>query len=295
MVLTRKRLYMLPTRHGLLFCLVLLAIFLASVNYNNGLGYGLTFLLASTALISMLHTHRNLSGLEVTVLSPGPVFAGENTFFRVCVQNVTGYMRVAIWLYCEDHRQLFHVDPETTVQLEVPVTTGSRGYITCPPIRLSSAYPMGLLYTWSAPVRSEARGVVYPVPQGSLPLPTSPARARFSESGRTREGDDFAGLREYAHGDSPRHIHWKAAASHNELLTKQFSGEGSEEIWLAWDAVPGPVESRLSQLSKWVTVAEAAGARYGLSIPGELRRPERGPGHYHGCLKALALWGRKEG
>ena len=107
----------------------------------------------------------------------------------------------------------------------------------------------------------------------------------------TRDGDDFAGLREYVHGDPPRHVHWKAAASHNDLLTKQFSGEGSEEIWLTWGAAPGTVESRLSQLSKWVTAAESSGLRYGLSIPGKERQPARGPAHYHDCLRALALWG----
>lgn len=282
---------MLPTRHGLLFCLVLLAIFLASVNYNNGLAYGLTFLLASTALISMLHTHRNMSGLDVSILSPGPVFAGDTTFFRVCVHNPNEFARVAIWLYCEEHQQLFHVAPIATAQLEVPVTTGSRGYITCPPLRLSSAYPLGLQYTWSAPVRGSARGVVYPVPGGSQPLPASPAEARFSESGRTLDGDDFAGLRQYAHGDPPRHIHWKAAASHDDLLTKQFSGEGSEEIWLEWEAVPGAVEPRLSQLCKWAGIAEDSGARYGLNIPGKRLQPQQGAGHYHDCLKALALWG----
>lgn len=282
---------MLPTRHGLLFCLVLLAIFVASVNYNNGLAYGLTFLLASTALISMLHTHRNVSGLEISILSPSPVFSGEQTCFRACVHNDSRFSRIALWIFCEQHRQRFHVDPMATVQLEVPVDAVSRGYVTCPPVRLSSAFPLGLLYTWSAPVRSEARGVVYPKPTGSLPLPTSRARVRFSESGMTRDGDDFAGLREYVHGDPPRHVHWKAAASHNDLLTKQFSGEGSEEIWLSWDAAPGTVESRLSQLSKWVTAAESSGLRYGLSIPGKVRQPARGPAHYHDCLRALALWG----
>jgi uncharacterized protein (DUF58 family) len=282
---------MLPTRHGLLFCLVLLAIFLASVNYNNGMAYGLTFLLTATALISMLHTHRNMSGLEISVLSPGPVFAGDTAHFRVCVQNKDEYFRVAIWLFCGEHRRVFHVDPVATVQLEVPVATIGRGVITCPPLRFSSAYPLGLQYTWSAPVRSTARGIVYPAPAGSLALPTSAARARFSEAVGTREGDDFAGLRQYAHGDPPRHIHWKAAASHNDLLTKQFSGEGSEEISLDWDAVPGSAEDRLKQLSKWVIAAEESGARYGLSVPGERLPPDRGAGHYHDCLKILALWG----
>ena len=285
---------MLPTRHGLLFCLVLLAIFLASINYNNGLAYGLTFLLTAVALISMLHTHRNMSGLTVDFLPPGPVFAGETAYFRVCVRNDNDYTRVAIWLFCQDHRQAFHVEERTTTQLEVPVTTSARGYVTCPPVRLSSAFPLGLQYTWSAPIGDNTRGIVYPAPTGTLPLPTSGARARFSESGRGREGDDFAGLREHVLGDPPRHVHWKAAAAHGNLLTKQFSGEASEEIHLDWDWITGSAEARLGQLCKWVMMAEHSGASYGLGLPGVRVQPDRGAAHYHRCLQILALWGLTE-
>ena len=64
-VLGRRQLYMLPTRHGLLFALVLAVLLLAAINYGNGLAYALTFLLASVAVVSMLHTHRNLHRLRI--------------------------------------------------------------------------------------------------------------------------------------------------------------------------------------------------------------------------------------
>jgi len=294
LVLTRRKLFMLPTRHGLLFSVVLLAIFLASVNYNNGLAYGLTFLLTATALVSMLHTHRNLSGLEVKILPCGPVFAGDTAYFRVAIRNSGDYPRVAIWLFCEDHRQLVHIEPSMTLQTEVPVASFSRGYITCAPLRLSSAYPLGLQYTWSAPVIGDARAVVYPSPAGILPLPQNRSQARFSESGHSLDGDDFAGLREFVPGDPPGHIHWKATAAHQSLLTKQFAGEGTDEVWLGWDQAPGPTESRLSQMSKWVVAAEEAGVHYGLEMPGVQLEPGRGVLHYHRCLHTLGLWGLKE-
>ncbi len=291
MILTRRKLYMLPTRHGLLFSLVLLVIFMASVNYNNGLAYGLTFLLTATALVSMLHTHRNVSGLDVRILSCNPVFAGDSAYFRVTIHNAGDYARAAIWLFCEDHRQLLHVEPSTTAQTEVPVTTGCRGYITCAPLRLSSAYPLGLQYTWSAPITSLARGVVYPRPAGTLPLPTNRSQAHFNESGHMLDGDDFAGLREYVPGDPPGHIHWKAVAAHQQLLTKKFAGEGTEQIWLEWEQTSGSTETRLSQMCKWVMTAEQADVRYGMTMPGLRLKPDRGDRHYHRCLHTLGLWG----
>ena len=291
MVLTRRQLYMLPTRHGLLFTLVLLVIFLASVNYNNGLAYVLTFMLVSIALVSMLHTHRNVSGLAVEVLPSTPVFAGENAQFRVSVRNDLDFHRVCIWIFCADHKQVIYLDPLATVQLNVPVATPHRGYIRCPPLRLSSTYPLGLQYTWSAPIASEARGIVYPQPGGSPALPLkTPFSSQLGHSGLNTDGDDFTGLREYIDGDPPRHIHWKAVASHQKLLTKQFSGEGEEELWLRWEDTSGPIEVRLSQLSRWVVAAEEDAFRYGLSVPGTRIQPGRGAKHYHQCLQALALW-----
>ena len=41
-VLGTRQIYILPTRHGLLFALVLVALALAAVNYNNALAYLLT-------------------------------------------------------------------------------------------------------------------------------------------------------------------------------------------------------------------------------------------------------------
>lgn len=291
MILTRRRLYMLPTRHGLLFTLVLIVIFLASVNYNNGLAYGLTFLLAAMALVGMLHTHRNLSGLHVDILSASPAFAGQTAAFRVAVRNPDAVPRVSLWLICGDHRQLFHVAPHATVQLQVPVRTSGRGYLTCPPIRLTSAHPLGLQYTWSAPINGSVRGIVYPSPAGDLPLPRSLSRAGFAEPEPGADGDDFTGLREYAPGDPPRHVHWKAMASHQILLTKVFSAEAAEDLWLDWDRAGGSTESRLSQLTRWVVAAEGRSLYYGLRMPGRSIAPGRGPEHYHRCLSMLGLWG----
>lgn len=295
MVLNRRRLYMLPTGHGVLFSLVLLAIFLASVNYNNGLAYGLSFLLVSIAFVSMLHTHRNVSGLDVQVLSCAPVFAGATAHFRISVRNPLDFARVSIWILCGEYSHVFHTGPLAISQLEVPVTTTQRGYITCPPIRLASTYPLGLQYTWSTAINSAVRGVVYPKPAGNAPLPRSQTPAYFSEASHNLEGDDFAGLREYVVGDPPRHVHWKAVASHRELLTKQFSGGGVEQQWLRWEDTSGSTETRLSQLTQWIVDAERSSLRYGLSMPNQKIPPGRGQEHYHRCLRLLGLWGLEDG
>jgi uncharacterized protein (DUF58 family) len=101
--------------------------------------------------------------------------------------------------------------------------------------------------------------------------------------------DDFAGLRQYHSGDSLRHVHWKAAARQQGLLTKQFGGDRSEELWLDWSNLPEiNIEQRLSILTRWVLLAEREGKSYGLRLPNQVIEPSRGGPHRHQCLKALA-------
>ena len=111
------------------------------------------------------------------------------------------------------------------------------------------------------------------------------------QDGNCRDGDDFVALRDYQHGDSPKHVHWKASAHGQSWLTKVFGGESEARVWLKWEETRGSVEFRLSLLTRWVLDAEAAGISYGLQLPGRSLMPDRGPRHRHRCLKCLALWG----
>ena len=62
--LDRSRIFILPTATGLLFAVVLLVMLLGAINYANNMGYMFTFLLGSMALVSILHSYRNLAQLQ---------------------------------------------------------------------------------------------------------------------------------------------------------------------------------------------------------------------------------------
>ena len=53
--LTQRRIFILPTRKGAGFALLLLLTLLGDINYNLSLGYALTFLLGSMAMLTMVH------------------------------------------------------------------------------------------------------------------------------------------------------------------------------------------------------------------------------------------------
>ncbi len=65
-LLTRRRIYILPTRPGIGFAVVLLMTLAGSINYQLSLGFVLTFLLVAMAFNAMLYTFRNLVRLRVS-------------------------------------------------------------------------------------------------------------------------------------------------------------------------------------------------------------------------------------
>lgn len=291
-VLSQRRVFILPTRQGLLFALVLLVMLAGSINYSLGLGFVLTFLLGALAVNAMIHTFRNLAHLRVTGGRAQPVFAGDHARFTVHLENRGSADRYAIGLTA-DRKELAFVDvmARAATPAEIGIPALRRGILRPGRLTLFTRFPLGLYYAW-AYLELAMQCVVYPKPAfPGLPLPPAAARAGGgAEHGRGQE--DFSGLRQYHAGDSPRHVAWKAAARDRGLLTKQFSGQAETELWLDWGQLPAQfgVEERLSYLARWVLDAHAAGLAYGLNLPGSTVAMAAGAAQRDRCLEALALY-----
>jgi uncharacterized protein (DUF58 family) len=290
-VLTQRRIFILPTREGLIFAAVLFALFIASVNYNLNLGYVLTFLLASMGLTSMLHAFRNLARLEVTSGKADPVFAGESVLFHVNLRNPSGLARFAVGAkHAGAEIDFTDIAANRTGVLRVRIASTQRGWLAPGRLTLFTRYPLGLFYAWSN-VQLDPRALVYPKPdRGNVPPPYSKARHERGKS-ESPGDDDFGGLKSYRPGDSPRHIAWKALARGQGLLTKQFAGPYVAELWLDWDALSGmQTEARLSRLTRWALDAHLTRASFGLRLPGRLLPQGSGERHFQEVLRALALF-----
>jgi uncharacterized protein (DUF58 family) len=295
--LTRKRVYILPTRHGLGFFLVVFVMLIGAVNYSNNLGHVFSFLLTSLGLIAMLHTYQNLAGLSGRITAGPPVFAGDRQTFHLRLANPHRTAKVDV---CASHSDpgpgglprvaRGDVPARGSARFELELVTRRRGLARLGRVTLATRYPLGLFRAWSYVEPAEA-GLVYPRPAGSLPLPVAPS-GESQSSGAPRGTDDFAGLRRYAPGDSSRRIHWKAVAREQDTAVKVFDGASPAEARLSFEAASQDgVEARLSQLCRWVLDAEAAGIRYSLHLPGQIIAAGRGADHARRCLRALALHG----
>jgi uncharacterized protein (DUF58 family) len=268
------------------------AMLLGSMNYNNNLSFVLTFLLAGLGLVSMHQCQRNLVGLELTFAGAEPVFAGQAIRFRIAVANRSKNARYGIRLYngAASSETLNLAAGESKVFI-LPIGSDRRGWKRLQRFGIRTLFPFELFRSW-AWLHMDVSGLVYPRPADNAPEapPTMVAHGHRQHDARGEE--DFAGLRRYHEGDSPRHVAWKAYARSGQLLSKQFAGADTSSQWFDFDDLEQlDVEERLSVLTRWIIDADRTMEDYGLRIPGAKFEPAHGEAHRLACLEALALYG----
>lgn len=287
-VFERHRIYVLPTRTGLFFALLLGTMGLGALNFNNNPALLLALLLAGAAQASLIGAHMQLSGVIVGAVAADPVAAGEPLHLRLSLSTGDARVRRGLRLRYQDASTHVSFDRHGGTA-ELPIATERRGLMPAPRIELSSVQPLGLARAWSYVWPAQAL-LVYPAPETQappLPMPVgSEGKARVM-----RAGDDPHHLRGYQPGDAPRTVAWKASARRDSLLVREYEQHRNDQLLLDWDATRGlPYEQRIRRLARWVDDAEREGRRYALRIPGQAALPMGlGPAHRHACLRALAL------
>ncbi|NOQ76231.1 MAG: DUF58 domain-containing protein [Methylococcaceae bacterium] len=303
-----RRIFIVPTRFGFTFVLFLILILLGAINYSNSLGHVLCFLLGSLGLVAMLHTYRNIAKIELKHSHAKPVFCGQEITISMVFDNPTprdSYQieasskqdKVRSWNPFKmfkgyEHPQLIsQLKPQQTTQLNYVLPAQKRGQYQLGHIRIASEFPLGFYTTWSY-FNSHCTALIYPKPEGILPLPSATQQGQNVTSKQTKGLDDFSGFNRYRTGDPIHAIAWKSMAKDNVLRTKQFTSPQGGHLMLDWQDVAqtSSLEARLSQLCLWVLKAESAGMTYGLTLPNTVINYGHGDSHQHHCLAALARY-----
>lgn len=294
LVLNQRRIYIVPSKQGFAFAFVLVLMLLGDINYNLSLGYILTFLLTTTAGMTMLHAFRNMAQLEIHAGYVEPVFAGERARFVFHFNNPGSLDRYRIHLHDDDGQEtVFDLPAQRSTQVELALPALKRGWLDSGRLTLYTHFPLGLFYAWTY-LHFDVRALVYPRPAEPQPLP---AASSLDGNGKvsTAGDEDFAGLRNYVAGDAMPRIAWKALAREQGLQVKQFSAWQEQELWLDWSQLPDIApERKLELLTRWVLDADAQGLMYGLRLPGGELIPQHNVSHRADCLRRLALFGEME-
>ncbi len=287
--LDRRRIYVLPTPFGGFIGVLLVAMLLGALNYNNNPALLLALLLGAVAIASAIMAHLQLSGLELTALAADPVPAGTPLHLRLVFAAHDGRTRRGLCLQLPDDTTWCSVGDADDRAPELRLATTQRGWREIGRLRLSTTHPLGLVRAWSW-LWPDIPLLVYPAAEADgPPLPLGdghPAHTRLHA-----QGEELHQLRPYRTGDARRAIAWKHSARRDMLLVREYEQPTGVDVQLDWRALSGlGYERRIARLARWVDEAEREGRRYRLNLPGQPPLgPARGPQHRHECLRALAL------
>jgi uncharacterized protein (DUF58 family) len=284
-----RHIYVMPTRFGVWFGLLLAITAIGGLNFNNNMALMLGFVLAAVAQLTTMLAYRNIVGITLSSIHAGPVFCGEMAQFKVYIKNPEARHRFALQLSSEEDLDSQDIAPQQTAALTLRQASGIRGWMELEPFRIENRYPLGLFRAWSVIIPS-ARCLVYPNP--ARKPPPLPRTGRGDEGiAQVSEGEHFHGLREYQPGDPMRRVAWRASARHGKLYSRVMETPKEEACELNWYLM-GKVESeeKLSIMTAWILRAENRQIPYSLELPTDALPAGLGPEHRDACLKILALY-----
>lgn len=285
MRLSARRIYILPTRAGLAYLVILAGMLLGGLNFANSLALLLCFMLGSLGVIAMLQCHHRLIDLDVLTMEPVATFAGRPITIRLAVRQPHGDPR-DLRARCGGEAASF--DAHGTAEAIAP--PARRGRWRAPVLRVEQSAPFGLFQAWAL-FHVDVDTWIWPEPAGDR-APPGQSEGSVGAQGAAAGLDEWAGLRPFREGDSPRRVAWKAYARGAPLLVREYVDPLGHDLVLDYAMLDGlPHEERLSQLARWIVDAEAREDRWSLRGPDFSLPLGGGPRHRIAGLDALARSG----
>jgi uncharacterized protein (DUF58 family) len=290
--ISRRRIYILPTRFGLMLSALIVAMLIAGLNYNSNLALAFAFLMVGIAIVAMHRCNRNLAGITLDARADADTFAGQRAHLEFFVDNASRTARYDIQVLCGTQAQVFFtLAAGLSRRVAVPVQAPARGVLRFDQIELRTNHPFGWFRAWTY-LQIPLLVYIAPAPGGERALPSDRAAYQGEPQRFEAQGEeDFAGLIPYRPGDPLKHMAWKTLARRGEPMVRSYVDPRAANEWLEWSALTGlNPEERLSQLCRWVLESGTAQRRYGLRLPGTTIDPDTGEAHGRACLRALALF-----
>lgn len=283
-----RRIYILPTRFGLVFALIILAMLMGALNFNNNPALLLSLWVASAAVLSFHLTVAQLRDITLTAIQAKPVHAGAPIVIEFLFQENGRSERPQLIVEHEHQQAPVKIKLGQTASVSLQFHTAKRGWFAPGRIRLWSEYPFGLVWAWSY-LHPEQPVLVYASPEVNAPLLPEHPDNNTGKHFRT-PGDDWHGLREHRLGDAPKRMAWRASARADRLLVKEFADSVTHAVLMDYAQLQElNAEQRISRLTRWVMQARDRNIRFELRLPGKNLGPGQGEEFAALCLRELAL------
>ena len=180
-----------------------------------------------------------ITDVAVTVTNPAAraILVKITDDLDPCLRRVPGDRGVDEW----EHGFEVNVPASGFVRCNYRVTPRTRGFLELGTIHLRTLSPWGLAWCRSRVEVSHTLQVQPGVRDLLRDRSGFAIRRRLRTPGLRRnrqwgEGREFESLRDYARGDDPRTIDWKASAKRRKYVVRNYEAERSQNIVLAIDA-----------------------------------------------------------
>jgi uncharacterized protein (DUF58 family) len=310
---------------GIAYSITTLVLIIGAVNGQNNLLFVVFGSAVAGMLISGIVSGWSMMGLRITREAPGTMRVGERASLRYGVENKARFTPACGLLIEELGKASSAVGFEFAASVEqglgkargslarvaaggkevaeCSVVPRQRGKYTLTPMRISSAFPIGLTRKSVTFVQQDAV-LIWParvkiaIPPGA----TAPTGDERGSGIASRAGAEFFSLREYQEGDSPRSIAWRASARAATPIVRTFVTPPGTRTWIVLDlaSLNTAAVSGGETLAQEELIALAAGCTEFLltqghevgirNASGEVLVPLcRGLGSLHSVLDTLAL------
>ncbi len=287
------------TRTGRTYLVVTLGVGIGALNTGNNLLYLVLGFLLSMIVVSGILSERCLKGLRIRRLGSDAAFAGEPFPFRYAITKKRGQafaLTVSeVGGELEGASRVSHVRAGTEVIARADLVARRRGPLKLTGIRVTTTFPLGL-FAKSCVLDVEDTLLVYPRRGFVCHTPEEHGSGLAGDDGKARRRDgtgDLLGLRELAHGEDARRVHWVKSAAVGKLLRTEREREERRQYTLRVDASgdAAAVDRRCEETAAQARRLLDMGHEVGLVAPFTRIRPASGPGHERRILQALAWVG----
>jgi uncharacterized protein (DUF58 family) len=279
---SKERIYIVPTRYGFLYGIVLFFLVSLATVFNSTECLIASAILVTFGVMCMHQTHTNIAQLAIRAVESQSGFAKEKIFFRLEIINKGPTTSFSINIF-ED---VIDIPAREKSTQSLAIQPSPRGRYSLDTIKISSTYPLGLFYSWKWH-DVDLLYYVYP----ALGISENFLLHSNNSHSDLESRDDFIGHRDYVVGDSAHHIDWKAQARKQKLLIKLFESTSTEASLFNWNKVPGgDTEEKLSLLSRAIFECYKVQKPFGLIMPDINLPVESSQAHYESALKILATF-----
>ena len=229
---------------------------------------------------------------------PGEIYSNSEFLLRVRLVNRRRYLpSFLLRVRVDDAETVFpYVAIGASEEKYLPLTAGRRGRHALDTVAVSSAFPFNFFIRFRG-IKTTFDYIVFPEPKkcGLGDFLEHERRTR-GEAASDRAGyeGDLLSVRNYAHGDPMKYIHWKASAKSKELKTKELSSLSEQPVVIDFEKTGiRNREERISCVTYLLLRLFRRNIPAGLRIGGKVFRPGTSASHKTAMIRELALYGEE--